>query len=528
VSALPEGWTTTNFGSICGLGQYGWTTKAKAEGSIKYLRTTDITKGQINWQSVPYCFEAPPDFKKYEIQSGDILISRAGSVGFSALISNVPFPTVFASYLIRFVPLQRIEPIYIAYFLKSPEYWQQISQASSGIALANVNAKKLAELQVPIAPLNEQKRIADKLDRLLVRVDACRERCDRIPLILKRFHQSVFAAATSGQLTEDWREEKKKDLEDWEEVTVDKLIDDIEAGINVRCEERPPLPHEQGLVKISSVTWGTFNDNESKTLPQNRTAPESTRIEVGDFLISRANTLELVGACVIVEQVTRPVFLSDKVLRVVMADSYKKWLLFCLRSKNGRAQIEKLASGNQLSMRNLTQANLKSIFVRLPSEDERNEISRRVEILFAFADRLEARYNTARILVDRLTPASLDKAFQGELVPQDPNDEPASVLLERIRSELAIVKVNKNKQSQRPTTTPSITQVNMLTLDDIEPSHLSSILKKRDSLTAEDLWAASRLEIDDFYNQLKKEEEQGLLREMKGEEPNEPRLLEAA
>jgi len=361
-----------------------------------------------------------------------------------------------------------------------------------------------------------------------VRVDACRERCDRIPLILKRFHQSVFAAATSGQLTEDWREEKKKDLEDWEEVTVDKLIDDIEAGINVRCEERPPLPHEQGLVKISSVTWGTFNDNESKTLPQNRTAPESTRIEVGDFLISRANTLELVGACVIVEQVTRPVFLSDKVLRVDMADSYKKWLLFCLRSKNGRAQIEKLASGNQLSMRNLTQANLKSIFVRLPSEDERNEISRRVEILFAFADRLEARYNTARILVDRLTPASLDKAFQGELVPQDPNDEPASVLLERIRSELAIVKVNKNKQSQRPTTTPSITQVNMLTLDDIEPSHLSSILKKRDSLTAEDLWAASRLEIDDFYNQLKKEEEQGLLREMKGEEPNEPRLLEAA
>jgi type I restriction enzyme, S subunit len=87
----------------------------------------------------------------------------------------------------------------------------------------------------------------------------------------------------------------------------------------------------------------------------------------------------LVGACVIAEQVTRPVFLSDKVLRIVVDDAYKKWLLFWLRSSIGRSQIEQLASGNQLSMRNLTQANLKAIFVKLPNEDERNEIIRRVE-----------------------------------------------------------------------------------------------------------------------------------------------------
>src|SRR5215475_13787004 len=77
--------------------------------------------------------------------------------------------------------------------------------------------------------------------------------------------------------------------------------------------------------------------------------------------------------------------------------------------------------------------------IQLPSSQEQNEIVRRVEALFTYADRLEARYTAARAQVERLTPALLAKAFRGELVPQDPNDEPASVLLERIRASRAAV-----------------------------------------------------------------------------------------
>ena len=113
------------------------------------------------------------------------------------------------------------------------------------------------------------------------------------------------------------------------------------------------------------------------------------------------------------EKVTRPVYLSDKVLRLVISEEYKKWLLFWLRSQNGRKQIEQLASGNQFSMRNLSQANLKAIAVRLPPSDERAEIVRRVEALFAYADRLEARYTVTSAKVEGLTPALLAKAFRG-------------------------------------------------------------------------------------------------------------------
>ena len=142
MSEFPQNWIRTNLASICDGGQYGWTTKASAIGSVKFLRTTDITKGEIEWALVPYCQDSPPDLDKYLIRENDILISRAGFVGFSTLIRQTPFSTVFASYLIRFVPSKYIEPRYVAYFLKSLDYWQQISEASSGIALEVLRYKK--------------------------------------------------------------------------------------------------------------------------------------------------------------------------------------------------------------------------------------------------------------------------------------------------------------------------------------------------------------------------------------------------
>ncbi|MBK9394121.1 MAG: hypothetical protein IPN40_09620 [Uliginosibacterium sp.] len=303
----------------------------------------------------------------------------------------------------------------------------------------HLTRKPVRECSDANRPCPEQKRIADKLDSTLARVEACRDRLDRLPALLKRFRQSILAAATSGRLTEDWRATRSLDeaqrapeSQAWSSKTVGELINDIEAGLNVKCDERPPETGERGLVKISAVTWGVFDEQESKTLPSDAAITPKTRIRTGDFLISRANTLELVGACVLVHEVNRELHLSDKVLRLAMPDDMKPWLLYVLRSAEGRRQIEARASGNQLSMRNLSQANLREISVPMPSKAEIAEIVRRVETLFAFADRLEARLATARKQAEQLTPALLAKAFRGELVPQDPNDEPATELLKRL------------------------------------------------------------------------------------------------
>jgi type I restriction enzyme, S subunit len=262
--------------------------------------------------------------------------------------------------IIPIKPNVAIDGRYLFYWFRHPEFLDYVDSVSHGIQMPRLGTEAGLNAPLILAPLPEQHRIVAKLDSLFTRSRRAREALERVPGLCDRYKQAVLAAAFRGDLTADWREQRNRD-HDWKGTTVGELIDGIEAGINVKCEERPPLPHEFGLVKISAVTWGEFDDSKSKTLPPNQFISDSTRIKEGDFLISRANTLELVGACVIVKNVSRPVFLSDKVLRILVQETYKKWLLCWLRSKDGRSQIEELSSGNQLSMRNLSQANLKSI-----------------------------------------------------------------------------------------------------------------------------------------------------------------------
>ena len=330
-----------------------------------------------------------------------LLFSSRAPVGYVAIASN---PVCTNQGFKSFVLPSGFDPRFGYFYLR---HIKPIAEAmATGTTFKELSGAAAAKLPFVIAPLAEQKRIADKLEAVLGRVDACRARLDRLPALLKRFRQSVLAAATLGKLTEEWRMTNRVS-DEWEDTTVGSIITRVEAGLNVQCDERPPRSDERGLVKISAVTWGTYDDEKSKTLPTHVKVPDSTRIRVGDFLISRANTLELVGACVIVHKVTRPVFLSDKILRLVLPDAIKPWLLIVLQSPPGRQQIESLATGNQLSMRNLAQANLRQILVPNPSSSERQEIVRRVEDLFAFADRIEARLAVAQKTIERLTPSVL-------------------------------------------------------------------------------------------------------------------------
>jgi len=194
-------------------------------------------------------------------------------------------------------------------------------------------------------------------------------------------------------------------------------------------------------------------------------------------------------------------------------------------------EMRDLAEGG--NQPNLNLSKIKKFQIALPSKDELVEICDRVETFLALADQLEARLNSARKVVDRLTPALLAKAFRGELVPHDPEDEPASVLLERIRvSRQEDTASGKPKRRRRGNAQISITKstalTNMSTRNNVQSNHLSAILKECGPLSAEALWSASQLEIDDFYAQLRDEEAQGFLHENRGDSPHSPRLLEPA
>ena len=162
----------------------------------------------------------------------------------------------------------------------------------------------------------------------------------------------------------------------WPIVSLGELITSIEAGASFRCRETPPEADEVGVAKVSAVSWGRYDENESKTCLNASRIDPSLLIQKGDFLISRANTVQLVGACVIAERVTKQVMLSDKTLRIQFKDpSLKPWVLQYLRSREGRNQIEALCTGNQESMRNISQKSIRQIQLPLAPAHQRDRIN---------------------------------------------------------------------------------------------------------------------------------------------------------
>ena len=325
-------------------------------------------------------------------------------------------------------------PDYSSRFLEYilPPYLQLINDNTSSVTVKHLSSRTLVEVPLPLPPIAEQCRIVAKLDALTARLARARAELDRVLTLVGNNTQRVLAECFNEKTSN--------------QAELGSILRGIEAGKNMRCEERPPREGERGVVKVSAVTWGRFDPGQSKTLPSDYNPPAKVQIHAGDLLISRANTLELVGAVVLVDVEPRELFLSDKILRLVLDEDAKKWVLWFLRSAFGRKQIEELATGNQLSMRNIGQNSLRSIRLPFPDAETRLRLTKEIEVAFARAARLEAEAAHARALLDRLESAILAKAFRGELVSQDPNDEPASVLLGRIRAQRTAIPAAKGNR----------------------------------------------------------------------------------
>lgn len=386
-----------------------------------------------NIKYVPLMFAA--SLNRGKIKEHDILIVKDGATtGKTSFVdTNFPYDHAFVNehvFLCR--PSKLINSKCLYYFLRSKTGQDRVMSNFAGAAQGGINTKFSNNTLVSLPPLPEQQRIVAKLDTLFGQLDRIKASMERIPQLLKDFRQKVLTQAVTGKLTEEWRE--GRELEEWEMKTLEEFVIKIQAGKNFNCPEYPVTEDTVGLVKISAVTWGKFDPNETKTvLDKSKIFPELF-IKKGDFLITRANTLELVGACLIVDEVKYKIMLSDKVWRVTFKDDIdQRFVDVFLKSSLGRAEIESRATGNQLSMRNISQDSFRKIDFNYPSIEEQKEIVRRVESLFAKADKIEASYQKLKAKLEQLPQALLAKAFRGELVEQLPTDGDARELLEQIR-----------------------------------------------------------------------------------------------
>lgn len=372
-------------------------------------------------------------------RSGSTLFAKIGEAVKLNRRAFVILPGLADNNVMAVVPLLRESDRYLHYFLRTVD----LSDVSRSTTVPSVRKGDIEELLVPLPPLDEQKAIAEKLDTLLAQVESTKARLERIPKILKRFRQSVLAAAVSGKLTEEWRDNNEIDFSEWELLTVGDVAT-VATG-KTPSRKEPSYWNDGDIPWLTSASTGDICTRSANQFVTRRAVEECSLklFEPGTLLLAmygegktRGQVTELMISATCNQACAAVIANEKKTVR-----SYLK-----LRLLENYEETRKVAAGG--AQPNLNLNKVRTIEINVPSIQEQTEIVRRVDQLFAYADTIETQVSNALERVNNLTQSILAKAFRGELTEQWRKDNSdlisgensAEALLERIKVERAAAK----------------------------------------------------------------------------------------
>jgi type I restriction enzyme S subunit len=438
-SKLPEGWCITSLENIAEWGSGGTPSRKEAAyygGDVPWIKTGDLGP-RILLEASEFITDLGVKNSSAKLFSkGSVAIAMYGATIGKTSILGLDATTNQACGVGK--PIDGVTFSEFLYYFLLNEKDNFIAKGKGG-AQPNISQALIKEHQIALPPLAEQKVIADKLDTLLAQVETTKARLERIPEIIKRFRQSVLAAAVSGRLTEEWRGENKST---WESVTLGDLAEFVTSGSRGWAKYYA----DQGSVFIRSQDINT--DDLELLEPCYVNLPESTegtrtKVKEGDILVTITGAN--VTKCARVKYALDDAYVSQHVALIrLIRPSNAPFVELALKSiQAGRKQLTNMAYGGGKPGLNLQ--NIKDVFFEIPAENEQTEIVRRVEQLFAFADTIEQKANAALERVNNLTQSILAKAFRGELTAEwraaNPDlisgENSAEALLKRIKAERA-------------------------------------------------------------------------------------------
>lgn len=479
MSKWPPGWIETTIGEVT-----EYVSRGKTPKYINFSKLPVINQRAIRWfgiQTEHLKYIHPDQISQWGeerfIRDGDILWNSTGTgtIGRACLVKERDLhpPKVVDSHVTILRSNQRIiDPRYLFCWIRGPEIQNSIEDIATGTTnQIELNRRTIIRTHLPLPPLSEQKRIADKLERVLLRVDLCREHLDRVPILLNRFRKAVLTAAFSGELTEGWRDtnpiqadaskiagtihaaHKKAGghkignaappTEDVHNLQVESFPSSWKL-LTLRDVVLPNRPITYGILKPGpdlddGVPYVRVADYRNEQLSFNGLRRTSTEIDLafkrsklikGDILLSIRGT---VGRLILVPSELDGANITQDSARISIQPALNRdFVLWYLRSEFAQSRMKSAVKG--VAVQGINIGDIRALQIPVPSRREQNEIVHLIKSLFTYADRLEERFIAARAQVERLTPTILTKAFCGLLVPQDPNEEPANTLLEEIRS----------------------------------------------------------------------------------------------
>lgn len=375
------------------------------------------------------------------IPKGSVLFTSRAPIGYCVIAGNeISTNQGFKN----FVPAGGINPHFLRYYLKNSKAYAE--SKASGTTFLELSGKKAGELSFPIAPLKEQNRIADKIEALVSRSEQAESALDAIPILLDQYRRSILAAAFRGNLTEDWRKKNRVKISSWKTVDLNSL--GIWSGGGT------PKKSQESYWKDGNVLWASPKDMKTDVIIDTKDKITNEAVLKSSTKYIDANSILMVTRSSVLQH-TFPVAIAAKTLTVnqdlkalTISDGIEfKYVFYALKAFE--KEILRNCAKDGTTVQSIETDKLKSFTIPLPIQDEQVEIANILDRWFEKVDIIMALYNDSKIKVLSLKQSILAKAFRGELVPQDPNDEPASVLLKRIGIERENLK-KELKNNKKP------------------------------------------------------------------------------
>lgn len=471
---LPEGWDARSIGALFDC--WGGMTPSTSindywDGVIPWVSSKDVKSWRVSRGTEFVTQRALNETRLRKCRPGTVLtVVRSG-----VLAHTLPVAITTAELVVN----QDVKALdsgsdqlneWLARYLQAHQREILEENRKDGTTVQSIRVEQLLKRLIPIPPLAEQKRIVAKVEELLAHINAARERLARLPAILKRFRQSVLAAACSGRLTEGWRANFDRSADSipaelskardrrgvkHSNSNLDGTDDALEvpAGwLSAPCSELchperaltygviklgPPVPAGVATLRSSDVRWLKIDERDIKRIsPEIAAEYGRTTLTGGEILVTVRGTL---GGVAVVPARMAGFNVSREVAVVPIEPLLNpRFFAFAIASKQSQNWLAGMEKGVAYTGINIE--DLKRLPLPIPSLEEQAEIVRRVDALFALADAIEAKLASATARADALTQSILAKAFRGELVEteaslarrEDRPYEPATVLLERI------------------------------------------------------------------------------------------------
>ncbi len=404
---------------------------------------------------------------KSAFRAGDVLYGKLRP--YLSKVCRPKFDGVCSTDILVFPRSKCLNSEYLMRFLTLPEVVAFANHNMSGVQLPRISFQKMAELDFPLPPLAEQERIVAKLEEVLARVNTARERLAKVPAILKRFRQSVLAAACSGRLTADWRAQhpssdddqfRRASEYDWREDALPLTwtwtflgeIADMKLGkmLDKAKNTGIPCPYLRNI----NVRWYEFDLADILEMKVRDEDREKYSVQDGDVLVCEGGEP---GRAAVWRNGRTGLLFQKAIHRIRMPDFVvPEWVVYNIKLDAHSPRLESLFTGT--TIKHLTGKALAQYPFCLPPFAEQVELVRRVGSLLALADTVEMRVTQAARRASKLTQSTLARAFRGELVPTEAelaraegrSYESGAELLERIRRSRLSQEGKKPARNEKP------------------------------------------------------------------------------